>query len=49
MAVLHDTPEEELYELRRLAVKRVDDWQAVIERVDAELNRRDLPIPDASK
>jgi hypothetical protein len=52
MAVLHDTPEDELYELRLLALLRLGDWQAVIDRIDAELVRRGITPPtkpDASK
>lgn len=49
---LRNTPEEELHELRRLAAGHVESWQAVVDRIDAELERRSLtplPIPDASK
>jgi hypothetical protein len=48
---LRSTPQDELEELRRLASEHIDDWQAVVDRVDAELQRRSLtplPIPDAS-
>lgn len=48
---LRNTPDDELVELRRLATEHAESWQAVIDRIDAEQERRSLtplPIPDAS-
>lgn len=48
MAIFHDTPDEEMYELRRLAVERLEDWQDTIDRIDAELTRRGITPPSTN-